>query len=96
MVRPPISLLITDLDNTVYDWLTAFVPAFYSMVHEAAPLIGVGEEELLDDLQAVHRKHGDSELRPLPLVEVGETQEAISQSTRFAPKIISRNPEKSH
>ena len=52
MSRPPISLVVTDLDNTVYDWLNAFVPAFYAMVHEAAPLIGVDEEELLDDLQA--------------------------------------------
>ena len=41
MSLPVISLVITDLDNTVYDWLTAFVPAFYAMVHEAARLIGV-------------------------------------------------------
>jgi hypothetical protein len=68
MSRPLISLVITDLDNTVYDWLTAFVPAFYAMVREAAPLIGVDEEELLDELQAVHRKHGDSE-HPFALLE---------------------------
>jgi FMN phosphatase YigB (HAD superfamily) len=60
MSRPAISLIITDLDNTLYDWLGAFVPAFYAMVHEAALLMGVDEEDLLDDLQVVHRKHGDS------------------------------------
>ena len=73
MSRPPISLVVTDLDNTVYDWLNAFVPAFYAMVHEAAPLIGVDEEELLDDLQAVHRKHGDSE-HPFALLETRAVQ----------------------
>jgi len=68
MSHPRISLVITDLDNTVYDWLTAFVPAFYAMVHEAAPLLGVDESRLLDDLRAVHRVHGDSE-HPFALLE---------------------------
>jgi phosphoglycolate phosphatase-like HAD superfamily hydrolase len=73
MSRRPITLVITDLDNTAYDWLNAFVPAFYAMVQEAAPLIGVDEEELLDDLQAVHRKHGDSE-HPFALLETRAVQ----------------------
>jgi FMN phosphatase YigB (HAD superfamily) len=76
MPRPRISLVITDLDNTVYDWLAAFVPAFYAMVHEAAPLIGVEEERLLDDLQAVHRKHGDSE-HPFALLETRSVQDSF-------------------
>jgi len=66
--RPTISLVITDLDNTIYDWLSAFVPAFYAMVKEAAPLLGVSEDELLDDLKAVHQRHGDSE-HPFALLE---------------------------
>jgi phosphoglycolate phosphatase-like HAD superfamily hydrolase len=81
MPRPPISLVITDLDNTVYDWLTAFVPAFYAMVHEAAPLIGVDEEELLDDLQAVHRKHGDSE-HPFALLETRAVEKKFGQKSQ--------------
>jgi FMN phosphatase YigB (HAD superfamily) len=67
-----------DLDNTIYDWLTAFVPAFYAMVHEAVPLLGVDEEELLDDLQAVHRKHGDSE-HPFALLETRAVQKRFGQ-----------------
>jgi phosphoglycolate phosphatase-like HAD superfamily hydrolase len=81
MSRPLISLLITDLDNTVYDWLTAFVPAFYAMVHEAAPLIGVDEEALLDDLQAVHRKHGDSE-HPFALLETRAVQKKFGEKSQ--------------
>ena len=66
--RPKISLVITDLDNTIYDWLTAFVPAFYAMVDEATRILKVDKEELLNDLQAIHRKHGDSE-HPFALLE---------------------------
>src|SRR5690242_7307895 len=80
MSRPPISLVIIDLDNTVYDWLTAFVPAFYAMVREAAPLIGVDEEQLLNDLQVVHRKHGDSE-HPFALLETRAVQRAFFQKS---------------
>jgi len=68
MARPDISLVITDLDNTLYDWLAAFVPAFYEMASIAAPLLEVSSEELLGDLQAVHRRHGDSE-HPFALLE---------------------------
>jgi HAD superfamily hydrolase (TIGR01549 family) len=81
MSRPRISLVIIDLDNTVYDWFTAFVRAFYAMVHEAAPLIGVDEEQLLNDLQAVHRKHGDSE-HPFALLETRAVQRMFSQNSQ--------------
>lgn len=74
MARAPIALVITDLDNTLYDWVLAFVPALYAMVDEAALLIGVDRERLLDDLQAVHRLHGDSE-HPFALLETLVVQE---------------------
>jgi FMN phosphatase YigB (HAD superfamily) len=75
-MRRPISLVITDLDNTVYDWLGAFVPALYAMVKEAAPLMNVSEERLLDDLKAVHQKHGDSE-HPFALLETKSAQHLV-------------------
>jgi phosphoglycolate phosphatase len=50
------------------------------MVHEAAPLIGVDEEELLDDLQAVHRKHGDSE-HPFALAETRAVQKKFGEKS---------------
>jgi FMN phosphatase YigB (HAD superfamily) len=71
--RPRVSLLITDLDNTVYDWLSAFVPAFYAMVEIAAPLIGIEVDHLLDELQVVHRSHSDSE-HPFALLETRSVQ----------------------
>ncbi len=71
--RPKISLVITDLDNTIYDWLGAFVPAFYAMVREAAPLIGISEEALLDELKRVHQRHGNSE-HPFALLETSSVR----------------------
>ncbi|WP_426409364.1 HAD family hydrolase [Bradyrhizobium ganzhouense] len=76
MQRPAISLVITDLDNTVYDWLAAFVPAFYAMVEVAAPLIGVSKDVLLDELKAVHQRHGDSE-HPFALLETQSVQRLL-------------------
>jgi phosphoglycolate phosphatase-like HAD superfamily hydrolase len=66
--KTKISLVVTDLDNTVYDWVSAFVPAFYEMVGEASKILGVSEDVLLDNLRAVHQKHGNSE-HPFALLE---------------------------
>jgi phosphoglycolate phosphatase-like HAD superfamily hydrolase len=67
-MKTKISLVVTDLDNTVYDWVSAFVPAFYEMVGEASKILGVSEDVLLDNLRAVHQKHGNSE-HPFALLE---------------------------
>jgi phosphoglycolate phosphatase len=61
-------LVITDLDNTLWDWITFFVQAFYEMVAVAAPMLGVSEDELADDLREVHQRHGNSE-HPFALIE---------------------------
>jgi phosphoglycolate phosphatase len=81
MERPKISLFITDLDNTVYDWLGAFVPAFYAMVELAAPLLGVPKDELLDDLKLVHQQHGDSE-HPFALLETSSAKRKLRSLTQ--------------
>ncbi|HTX46901.1 MAG TPA: HAD family hydrolase [Solirubrobacteraceae bacterium] len=56
-----IKLLICDLDNTLYDWVGFFVPAFDAMVDELADATGVSEEKLLDSFRRVHQRHGTSE-----------------------------------
>lgn len=61
-------LLIVDMDNTLYDWVEFFVPAFYAMVGEASRLLNVGREQLLDELQRVHQNRGSSE-HPFALLE---------------------------
>jgi phosphoglycolate phosphatase len=61
-------LLVCDLDNTLYDWVTYFVSAFYAMVDEAVKITGCDREQLLDDFREVHREHSDSE-HPFALLE---------------------------
>ena len=68
MPKPTIKLLVTDLDNTLYDWVGFFAKAFRAMVDEAVELLAVDRDELLDQLQAVHQRQRDSE-RPWSLAE---------------------------
>lgn len=63
-----ISLLVTDLDNTLYDWVTFFARTFYSMVDVATKVLDVPEETLLDELREVHQRHYNTE-HPYALLE---------------------------
>jgi phosphoglycolate phosphatase len=67
-------LLICDLDNTLYDWVSYFVPAFYAMADKAVQLTGIDRERLLDDFRVVHQRHKDSE-HPFSLIEALSVQE---------------------
>jgi phosphoglycolate phosphatase-like HAD superfamily hydrolase len=62
-------LLITDLDNTLYDWVTFFALSFRAMVKSLAEITAISEEALLDDFKAVHQKHGNSEY-PFAILEL--------------------------
>ncbi len=62
-------LLITDLDNTLYDWVTFYAHAFKAMVDALVPVVGVAEGVLLDEFQAVHRSYGNSE-QPFAVFEL--------------------------
>ncbi len=67
-------LLVCDLDNTLYDWVGYFVPAFYAMVDEVVRITDCDRERLLDDFRAVHVRHRDSE-HPFSLLETKIMQE---------------------
>ena len=76
MTRHPVQLLITDLDNTLYDWVSYFVPALYDMVEVVSATLGVPREHLLAELRAIHQHYGSTE-HPFALLE------APSVTTRF-------------
>ena len=61
-------LLVCDLDNTLYDWVSYFVPSFYAMVDKVVEITGWDREQLLDEFQKVHQKHNDAE-HPFALLE---------------------------
>jgi FMN phosphatase YigB (HAD superfamily) len=67
-MKPTIKLLICDLDNTLYDWVTFFSRSVYAMVDEACRILGTQKEQLLDELQEVHRRYHNTE-QPFGLLE---------------------------
>lgn len=53
--------LITDLDNTLYNWTDFFGPSFRAMVHALSARLEVEEEILLDQFRDVFAKYGTLE-----------------------------------
>lgn len=70
-------LLICDLDNTLYDWVGYFVPAFYAMIDAVVEITRCNREQLLDDFRLIHQKHGDCE-QPFALLETETVREIYS------------------
>src|SRR6516165_10176422 len=62
-------LLISDLDNTLYDWVTFFTASFRSMVTELTLLLQVPEETILDEFKVIHQRYGNSE-QPFAILEL--------------------------
>lgn len=56
-----IDLVVLDLDNTLYDWVGYYVPAFRAMLAELSRITGLPENELKASFQRVHQRHGTSE-----------------------------------
>ena len=77
-------LVVCDLDNTLYDWVSYFVTSFYAMVDKVIELTNCDREKLLDDFRSVHRKHGDSEY-PFALLE---TKTIRTLFPRHSPKAV--------
>jgi phosphoglycolate phosphatase-like HAD superfamily hydrolase len=80
-----IRLLVTDLDNTLYDWLSSFVPAFYAMVDIAADKLLVDREQLLSELKSVHQRYHNSE-QPFALLETPTVQKNFPGASRLERK----------
>jgi len=75
------TLLITDLDNTLYDWVTYFASSFRAMVKDLAKVLDIDEETLLDEFKVVHQHHGSSE-HPFAIFELPSVQHAFPGASR--------------
>ena len=53
--------LITDLDNTLFDWVDIWYRSFSAMYNKVVVDAGVDESILKADIRAVHQRHGTSE-----------------------------------
>lgn len=66
-------LLITDLDNTLYDWVGFYAHAFGAMVKQLSRSLQIPKERLLDEFKTIHQFYGNSE-QPYAALELPSVQ----------------------
>jgi len=62
-------MLVTDLDNTLYDWVTFYATAFQAMVDSLTQLLHVDQSQLLAEFKSVHQKYRNIE-QPFAALEL--------------------------
>lgn len=55
------SVLITDVDNTLLDWVTIWHASFSAMFAKLVERSGLPAEQLIPEIRSVHQRHGTSE-----------------------------------
>jgi len=53
--------LITDFDNTLYDWFQVWHQSFTAMLAEIERISGLGDDVLLPEIRTIHQRFGTSE-----------------------------------
>src|SRR6185503_16625163 len=54
-------LLITDLDNTLYDWEAFFIPSFIAMLDQVEKISGINRDLLESSFRRVYQHHRTTE-----------------------------------
>jgi phosphoglycolate phosphatase len=57
----PAAAILTDLDNTLYNWIDFYAPAFRAMVHTLARETRTEESVLIAQFESVFARHGSTE-----------------------------------
>jgi phosphoglycolate phosphatase-like HAD superfamily hydrolase len=55
------TVLITDLDNTLFDWVDLWHACFTAMMGKVVEISGIPFDELKPEIRKVHQRHGTSE-----------------------------------
>jgi len=77
----PVNAVILDMDNTLYDWISYFVPAIRAMLSQASRLLDVDQGQLREDLRTVHVARGNVE-HPFALLETRSVAKQLPNLTR--------------
>jgi phosphoglycolate phosphatase-like HAD superfamily hydrolase len=56
-----ISLLITDLDNTLFDWVATWHASFSALLNGVSEISGIPTSVLIPEIRRVHQQHGTAE-----------------------------------
>jgi FMN phosphatase YigB (HAD superfamily) len=61
MQKQKVSLIITDLDNTLFDWVDIWYRCFSAMFAEVQKISGLPSEDLIPEIREIHQRHATSE-----------------------------------
>jgi phosphoglycolate phosphatase len=80
--RPAVSLLVTDVDNTLFDWVDIWHSSFSPFLAEISRISGLAQEDLEREVRRVHQRVGTTEyaflLQDLPiLAEIHGTADVL-------------------
>lgn len=92
-MKPLAKVLITDLDNTLWDWFKIWHSGFLPFLKEAEKISGISANELKTLIRPVHQEHGTSEysflLQSIPEISKGMTVSEVRK--KYAPAIAAYN-----
>jgi FMN phosphatase YigB (HAD superfamily) len=87
--RSAVTVLVTDMDNTLFDWLEMWQAAFGAMLDRLVAESGVERETLEREFYALHQQHGTTEyafaIQELPSLRARHPPEELP--TRYASAI---------
>lgn len=87
--RPVATVLVTDMDNTLFDWLGMWHAAFGAMLDRITADSGVARETLEREFYALHQRHGTTEyafaIQELPSLRARHAPEELP--ARYADAI---------
>lgn len=67
------TVLITDLDNTLFDWFSVWYHSFNAMLNKVVEISGFPKEDLISQIRPIHQKYGTAEysfiLESIPLLK---------------------------
>lgn len=80
-------ILITDLDNTIYNFMDYFAPSFRGMLHALSSKLGIGEDTLTLEFREIFKKYNSIEypfsVQELPSV-ISREEEEIKEIIKVA------------
>lgn len=76
-------LLITDLDNTLWDWVDAWYAAYSVLIHDLSEASGVPRNVLESEIRSIHQRWGTSEYSNL----VNEIPSIVTAAAPISPHI---------
>ena len=78
-----VTVVILDLDNTLFDWVEIWCQSFRAMLDELVQHSGIEREILLSDFKAVFTRHATSEyafaIEELPSLQAKHPGENLAQ-----------------